>query len=259
MERLIGEAHLASREIILSLRVAASTLLLCKLIHNHARIARTSALSVILEMRIRFSFAGAFFLLLLGSAYLGLTPSLPIPYINDKVLHGLTFFILTTCFYWILDTSRRRNLNFTVIVCTGILGIGSEVLQHFVSTRVFDPLDIAANIVGSLAAIGLSSWYHKRMLERKRAARQYVAVPGEEDADVELGEGVVAEQPENPIVPGHISLEEEVDTWDENAEDNWDDDGRAGTESLEGEGPKTPSASSAGETEQQFEPKKRVD
>jgi VanZ family protein len=211
-------------------------------------------------MRVRLPFACAFVFLLLTSAYLGLSSLQIEPFVNDKVLHTVIFFILTTCFYWILDTTRRRNLNFTLLFCTGILGIGSEVLQELLPNgRAFDLLDIAANIVGSLAAVALSSWYHKRMLERKRAAKQYTVVPGEEEADLELGEGV-GEQESGVVASGPVaSLEEEVDNWDENAEDTWDDEGQAGTDSLEGEGPKTPSASSAGELETQPEPKKRVD
>lgn len=58
------------------------------------------------------------------------------------------------------------------------------------------------------------------MLERKRAARSYAPVPGEEE-DLELGESVGQQS----RVTGTRSqtLEEEVDTWDENAED-WDAD-----------------------------------
>jgi len=61
------------------------------------------------------------------------------------------------------------------------------------------------------------------MLERRRRQKQYGAVPGEDDEDVELGEGH-----ENGIAPAiepSVTLEEEVDNWDENAVDNWDDDG----------------------------------
>lgn len=52
--------------------------------------------------------------------------------------------------------------------------------------RQFDPLDIAANIVGSLCALGLCSIYHKRMLDRRRRAKGYGAVPQEGD-DIEMG------------------------------------------------------------------------
>ena len=60
------------------------------------------------------------------------------------------------------------------------------------------------------------------MLERKRQRKHYDAVPGEDTEDVELGQGQ-----ESGITDGPArgrTLEEEVDNWDENAEDNWDDD-----------------------------------
>lgn len=113
--------------------------------------------------------------------------------VNDKVLHFVAFFLLTVVFYWIVDTTRRRTLNLTLAVCTAVLGVGSELLQAVLPNgRSFDAYDVVANIVGSLAAVGLCSWYHNRMLERKRAKRGYGAVPGEEgeEEDLELGEGV---------------------------------------------------------------------
>jgi len=161
-------------------------------------------------MRIRPSFAGLFILLLLLSGYLGLlphSPSSPSVQVNDKALHAITFFLLTVIFYWILDTNRRRTLNFTLVVCTAGLGLGSELLQGLLPNgRDFDPLDVAANVAGSLAALALCAWYHKRMLERKRLRKmgpngttvEYDAVPGEDDDrdgaprddDLELGEGI---------------------------------------------------------------------
>jgi hypothetical protein len=196
---------------------------------------------------------------LLAAGYAGLSALQVDAVINDKVLHCLTFFFLTTCFYWILDTSRRRNLNLTLFVCTGILGVGSEILQGLLPNgRAFDLYDIVANVVGSLGALGLSSWYHMRMLERKRLAKHYQAVPGDEDADLELGEGVGAQESGTTTadLPAPQTLDEEVDNWDENVEDAWDEEEHAtGTDSVEGDGPKTPSASSAGEIE--AEPKKR--
>lgn len=83
---------------------------------------------------------------------------------------------------------------------------------------MFDPYDIVANVLGSLAALGISTWYHKRMLERKRQGK-YSAVPGD-DGDVELGEGTSGQE---TGVTGQ-TLEQEVDNWDENAED-WEEDG----------------------------------
>jgi hypothetical protein len=83
--------------------------------------------------------------------------------------------------------------------------------------REFDPYDIAANVAGSLIALALCSWYHKRMIERKRAARGYNAVAGDDDLDVELGENLGG-QDSGVIRP---TVDDELDRWDENAED-WD-------------------------------------
>jgi len=215
-------------------------------------------------MRVRLPFVGAFVLLLLISGYLGLS-SLQLGHIiNDKVLHVLTFFVLTTVFYWILDTTRRRNLNLSLLVCTALLGVGSEFLQSALPNgRDFHLYDILANVVGSLAALALSSWYHKRMLERKRQAKQYQVVPGAEDQDLELGEGIGPQESgivDPETAPATRSLEDEVDHWDENAPDEWEEEQEAaGTDSAEGEGPKTPSASSAGDGDAQPPPKKRVE
>ena len=88
--------------------------------------------------------------------------------------------------------------------------------------RVFDPYDILSNIVGSLAALALCSWYHRRMLERKRQAKHYHVVPSDEDVDVELGESVnrSGASESAAIVP---SLDDQIDNWDENADDDWDE------------------------------------
>jgi len=76
---------------------------------------------------------------------------------------------------------------------------------------------------------------------------------GGDGADLELGDlgrqesGVVAESvaPPTIITP---TLDEEVDNWDEHGVDNWDDEENTGG-SADGEGQKTPSASSAGDLE----------
>jgi VanZ family protein len=181
---------------------------------------------------------GVFFLLCLIAAYAGLSSLQLGVYVNDKVLHCLTFFVLTVVFYWIIDTNRRRTLNVTLIVCTLIGGVGSEFLQGFLPNgREFDFYDIVANVIGSFAGLGLCSWYHKRMLERKRQRKGYDAVAGEDEeelADLEAGEGPSGQ--EEGVMPATAAaaaaersqtLEEEVDNWDENAVDAWDegDDG----------------------------------
>jgi hypothetical protein len=88
--------------------------------------------------------------------------------------------------------------------------------------RIFDAFDILANDAGSLLALALSTWYHKRMLGRKRASKHYNLVPGNSDDDLEFGETVAnLEDQESGVISA--TLEQEIDNWDENAED-WDDD-----------------------------------
>ncbi|KAL2117455.1 hypothetical protein VTJ04DRAFT_7115 [Mycothermus thermophilus] len=211
-------------------------------------------------MRIRLPFAGGFTALLLLAAYLGLTPSptdpdatpvLPFPF-NDKGLHFLTFLILTLVFYWVIDTTRRRALNLTLLVCTLGLGFGSEVLQGLLPNgREFDLLDVVTNVFGSLLGVALCAWYHRRMLERRRR-KKYTAVPTEggegehEGPDLELGEGVgrrsdggqeegvttttaTTTTTTSKATPA-TTLDDAVDNWDENAEDAWseDDEGDVG-------------------------------
>ncbi|KAG6112781.1 hypothetical protein E4U14_001917 [Claviceps sp. LM454 group G7] len=177
-------------------------------------------------MRIRLPFAGVFLLLLLIAGYAGLSKLQVGGLVNDKVVHFITFFILTIVFYWIVDTNRRRTLNMTLVVCTLCLGVGSEFVQSILpNDREFDLYDIVANLVGSLAGLGLCSLYHKRMLERKRNQKAYNVVPGEDEEDVELRAGQ-----ETGITVADVhssqprSLEEEVDNWDENATDEWDNE-----------------------------------
>ncbi|KKK16351.1 hypothetical protein P175DRAFT_0456678 [Aspergillus ochraceoroseus IBT 24754] len=185
-------------------------------------------------MRIRYPFAGTFVVLLILAAYIGLLPhseSSSVParlQPNDKLLHLVTFFLISLVFYWIPDTSRRRTLHLTLIVCTLVLGVGSEILQGLLPNgRSFDPFDLLANIVGSLGAVGLCSWYHRRMLERRRKSR-FGALgdgSGAEDDDVELGMGPGHHHDGDGLgsqESGVVNLEQEVDNWDENAIDNWD-------------------------------------
>jgi hypothetical protein len=125
-----------------------------------------------------------------------------------------------------------------MIVCTVVLGIGSEIVQGILPNgRSFDPFDLLANIVGSLGAVGLCSWYHRRMLERRRKARFGALGDGAGD-DVELGVGPGHGDENEGLGPqesGVMDLEREVDNWDENAADNWDsDDGADETGGLTG-------------------------
>ncbi|KIW30374.1 uncharacterized protein PV07_06123 [Cladophialophora immunda] len=222
-------------------------------------------------MRIRFPFAITFVILLVFSSSLGLLPhsSLPstpaaaqpyIPSQSDKALHFICFFLLTLTFYFILDTSRRRVIHLTLIVCTLLLGVGSEIAQGLLpNDREFDAWDVLANVVGSLAALGLASAYHRRAAERRRRAK-YSALTGDglEGEDLELGEGtngtlrssdVDGEEGQETGVAPARTVEDELDNWDENAPDDaWDEDDD--TTATSGQNTKvTPSTSSVGSEE----------
>lgn len=231
-------------------------------------------------MRIRLPFAFGFLIILLLASSAGLlphsalpqTPEAAKPYLpqqSDKVLHFLTFFALTAAFYFIFDTSRRRVLNLTLIVCTLVLAVGSEVAQGLLpNDREFDPWDVLANVLGSVGAVGLAGTYHRRSAERRRRAR-YSAVTGEglpEDDDLELGEGAgIASTSAGERETGVVSMdgsttahaqtvEQELDNWDENQPDDWSEDEHATTN--DGTNAKmTPATSSAGSHE---EPRQKV-
>ncbi|EME40264.1 hypothetical protein DOTSEDRAFT_74913 [Dothistroma septosporum NZE10] len=197
------------------------------------------------SLRIRQPFAASFAVLLLVSAYLGLsTQKLPQYGQSDKGLHFITFFLLTTSFYWTLDLPRRRIIHATLLVVTAGLAIGSEIVQALLPNgRDFDPFDILANVLGSTASLILCSVYHKRMLERRRKNKNYDIVPGDELADEENGgelddlgraeaglgaqeTGTVAVDPPQaeggaavPAPAKNVDVGEELDNWDENEED----------------------------------------
>lgn len=194
---------------------------------------------------------------LLPHSALPTTPSSPIPQ-TDKVFHLFTFFALTAAFYFIFDTTRRRVLHLTLFVCTFALGVGSEVVQAFLpNDRHFDPWDILANVVGSLAALALATAYHRRSAERRRRAK-YSALTGEgiDVDDLELGVSAIRPEPGSTedeagqqtgfVSTAAKSVEEELDHWDENAEDDiWDEDDAMGTSTA---GAKiTPASSSIGD------------
>lgn len=73
-------------------------------------------------------------------------------------------------------------------------------MQGLVTNRAYDPLFIAANIIGSLCALGLCTIYHKRMLDRRREAKGYGVVPqGGEDLEMGTQETGVTEGDEAEI------------------------------------------------------------
>jgi VanZ family protein len=170
---------------------------------------------------------------LLPHSSLPSTPAAAQPYIprqSDKALHFICFFALTATFYFILDTSRRRVIHITLVVCTLVLGVGSEVAQGLLpNDRDFDAWDVLANVIGSLAALGLASAYHRRAAERRRRVKySSLGTDGLDADDLELGEssGGLGRSSGGEQDTGAVSrtVEEELATWDENAPDAWDNE-----------------------------------
>ena len=112
---------------------------------------------------------------------------------HDKLLHFLTFLVLTVEFYFIFDTNHKslKTLRYiTLLVCTFAGSILLEVIQSLVNTtRVFDSMDIVYNVVGSFLGVILSSsydvWAVKR--QKKNRFRQVREVVIEEDDDDDTG------------------------------------------------------------------------
>ncbi|KAK7202895.1 hypothetical protein BZA70DRAFT_284252 [Myxozyma melibiosi] len=160
-------------------------------------------------MRIRKSFLAVFIVLALITLYLGFAP---IQFEHDKVLHFTFFFLLTTSFYWVVDTTRRRLVNATFLVCVVLGGVGSELVQAaIVKYRVFDWYDILANVLGSSLALLISTFYHKRLLERKRA-QKYAQLHSTDPADLEAGvTDSIAMENLMPEMPAEGAVDAEVE------------------------------------------------
>ena len=104
------------------------------------------------EVQIRTLPAAIFTITLLITGFLGLSPSSSIVPVHDKFQHFFCFFLLSLSFYWILDVSKKKATQFTTITMVAA-SIASEYLQAILTPRQFDPVDIAANLVGSMGAL----------------------------------------------------------------------------------------------------------
>lgn len=136
-----------------------------------------------------------FALSLAAAAYLGFA-LISLPY--DKLVHFCVFLVLTIEFYYVFDTKNIRRLRLaTFFVCTIGASVGLEIVQEMVNpSRVFDPVDIAFNVTGSLLGLIVATTTHHWALVRARRLRlgpqdlegdelaDYVDV-GAEDAELE--------------------------------------------------------------------------
>ena len=80
------------------------------------------------------------------------------PYV-DKVLHFFAYALLSALFLRAFNTTRIKN-NLKLIFILSVLlsslyGISDEIHQSFVPYRTADPMDVLADILGSIAGVYL--------------------------------------------------------------------------------------------------------
>ncbi|CCG81304.1 Uncharacterized protein C11E3.10 [Taphrina deformans PYCC 5710] len=114
--------------------------------------------------------AAIFIVSSLAGLYLGIIAASGTLPIDDKLQHLVCYFFMGLSLYWTFDMSKRRAIQFTgaILVVSSIL---SEFVQSFLTARIFDPVDIVANLLGSGISIFINVSYHTRMLRRRREAK----------------------------------------------------------------------------------------
>lgn len=75
----------------------------------------------------------------------------------DKLLHFACFALLGALFLRAFNTTPIKH-NLTLVLILSVLlsslyGISDEIHQHFVPFRTADPMDVLADILGSIAGV----------------------------------------------------------------------------------------------------------
>lgn len=106
----------------------------------------------LMSLKVRVVPAVVFGILVLFAAWAGLYINGGTIPVHDKAQHVTLFFLMALSLYWVADVGKRKATQLTL---TGMIAasVASEFLQSVITTRLFDPLDIVANLVGSLIAI----------------------------------------------------------------------------------------------------------
>ncbi|KAI5954531.1 hypothetical protein KGF54_002306 [Candida jiufengensis] len=127
-------------------------------------------------VKVRISVLIAFIITLILAGYLGFSS---IQLIHDKLIHFIIFCILTIEFYFIFDTqfkSLKLVRYLTFFICTIGGSISSEIIQNLINKdRIFDPIDILSNVLGSLLGLILSILYqnYRKSLAKKERLKYH--------------------------------------------------------------------------------------
>lgn len=97
-------------------------------------------------------------LVVLGIAYLSLTPLETITVGNDKISHFIAYAVLMSN-VGMLTFDRTRNFILGIVLC---LAYGSliEIAQHFVPGRFMSLLDVGANGIGVLFGVLFTVFFY---------------------------------------------------------------------------------------------------
>lgn len=90
---------------------------------------------------------------------------------NDKLEHGISFFILTILVVLAnLVQSKSKILNnnpfYGAFLIVGLYGTASEIIQYFIPQRYCDYLDLTANFTGSGLAVAVSFLLLRKEISR---------------------------------------------------------------------------------------------
>ena len=67
--------------------------------------------------------------------------------INDKLIHGLMFFVIA----FLCSHALGSKFGFKAVIALALFGLAIEVLQHLLPWRSFSLLDWLADVIGILA------------------------------------------------------------------------------------------------------------
>ena len=73
--------------------------------------------------------------------------------LNDKILHFVSYFVLTV---WFSGLSGRRAHYLLIALVVIALGAALDLMQSATATRYFELFDILANAIGALVGLVLS-------------------------------------------------------------------------------------------------------
>ncbi len=98
---------------------------------------------------------------IIGIAYLSLTPTEIITVGNDKISHFIAYSTLMTN-AGLLTFANKKQFILGIILCI-FYGVVIEIIQHFVPGRVMSGWDMVANTSGVLLGVITTSFLYRRI------------------------------------------------------------------------------------------------